>query len=106
MVGEMDEQILLDDKLNSLLLIVGPPGSGKLKNIQNKIKNRLFRDKRGKPLMYSGGLQPDDNVYIADMIRIPTENGDTDEDWKKCKADALKKSNKLVIINHFEYNIK
>ncbi|MFC0515561.1 hypothetical protein ACFFGT_15185 [Mucilaginibacter angelicae] len=103
---EMDEQLLLDDRLNSLLLIVGPPGSGKLKNIQNKIKNRLFKDKHGKPLLYSEGTKPDDNVYIADMIRIPTENGDTDEDWKKCKADALKKSNKLVIINHFEYNIK
>lgn len=103
---EMDEQILLDDKLNSLLLIVGPPGSGKLKNIKNKIKNRLFRDKHGKPLLYSEGMQPDDNVYIADMIRIPTEDGDANEDWKKCKADALKKSNKLVIINHFEYNIK
>lgn len=101
---EMDEQLLLDDKLNSLLLIVGPPGSGKLKNIQNKIKSRLFKDKHGKPLLYSEGTRPDDNVFVADMIRIPTENDD--EDWKKCKADALKKSNKLVIINHFEYNIK
>ncbi|SEM83694.1 hypothetical protein SAMN05192574_101963 [Mucilaginibacter gossypiicola] len=103
---EMDEQLLLDDKLNSLLLIVGPPGSGKLKNIKNKIKNRLFKDKYGKPLLYSDGVLPTDNVFIADMIRIPTDSGDTDEDWKKCKADALKKSNKLVIINHFEYNIK
>lgn len=103
---EMDEQLLLDDKLNSLLLIVGPPGSGKLKNIQNKIRNKQFKNRHGKPLLYSQGINPDDNVFVADMISIPTENGDTDEDWKKCKADALKKSNQLVIINHFEYNIK
>jgi len=46
------------------------------------------------------------NVFIADMILISSVNGEDDPDWKKCKTDALRESNSLVIINHFEYNIK
>ncbi len=46
------------------------------------------------------------NVFIADMILISSINGEEDPDWKKCKTEALKDSNSLVIINHFEYNIK
>lgn len=40
------------------------------------------------------------------MILISSVNGEDDPDWKKCKTEALKDSYSLVIINHFEYNIK
>ena len=129
---DMDELILHDNKLNRLLLIVGPPGSGKLTRLKDELernpltpkqKNELVGLKKpdqvkklnewekllgndGNLLVYDEDDHSNNNVYVADMIWIPADTDQPDTDWKKCKENALKKSNGLVIINHFEYNIK
>lgn len=134
----MDEKLLVDNKLNPLLFILGSPGSGKLKMIKAKLKvnkytadqekellmleetnqlklrkEKLAEYNKGKLLCNSGELliyDEDDpwnnNVFIADLILISAENGEADPDWKQCKDEALKTTYSLVIINHFEYNIK
>ena len=137
----MDDQLLTNNKLNSLLLIIGPPGSGKLRRLKKKlIKNRLLEseqnelnalkpDERNKKLkefeakrllgnhdeilvFYDDEECPDEkekaqsNVLIADMMKIPSGAGQDDTDFKLLKKDALKDHIALVIINHFEYNIK
>jgi hypothetical protein len=122
--NQMDDQILLDNELNRLLLIVGSPGSGKLSRLKEKIcQGKLYcnvkkpyceeekadekKTVEEKKLLV---LNPNDpsknNVFIADMILISAEGGEDDPDWKKCKKEALKEIYDLVIINHFEYNIK
>ena len=145
MWAKMDDQLLTDNKLNSLLLIIGPPGSGKLRRIKQKlIKNRLLKaendeldaleaddnfDEMMRRLKEFGAKRllgnhdeilvfyddeecPDEekkaqsNVLIADMMKIPAGAGQDDTDWKLLKKDSLKDSIALVIINHFEYNIK
>jgi len=111
--GKIDDTLLLNDKLNQLLLIVGPPGSGKLSKLKRAInKGQLFGNEESK----AGGIKTrlildsdnpvEKNVFIADMILIPVKTDKVERAWEKCKKDALKKENALVIINHFEYNIK
>ena len=118
----VDKQLIINNKLNSLLLIVGPPGSGKLTNLKKKLKNNLKDEIKEKLLGNKGELlifcEKDDevsdeiknqnNVFIADMINIniPIGSGEDDTTWKKHKEDALGDNNSMVIINHFEYNIK
>ena len=102
---EMDKKILLDNELNSLLLIVGPPGSGKLHKLKEKINEGEMEGHDGNKLIYNEKDPSMNNVFIADMIRIPAKNGEYNN-WRKHKEEALKKTNALVIVNHFEYNIK
>ena len=137
---EINNELLFNSKLNSLLFVLGSPGSGKLKMITGKLKDNKYtpaQDLRKNQLQAlreaddpkalkeklkefgSGKLTGYDhellvfskdtllnNVYIADMILISSVNGEEDPDWKNCKTEACKDSYSLVIINHFEYNIK
>jgi hypothetical protein len=134
----MDEKLLLDNKLNALVFVLGSPGSGKLKLIKKKLKynqrteeqekellllaetdqielrkKKLAEFNTGKLLCNDGELliyDEDDpsknNVFIADMIYISVQNGEDDPDWKQCREEAFKPYYSLVIIDHFEYNIK
>jgi hypothetical protein len=45
------------------------------------------------------------NVFIADMMKISVENGESDINWVKHKKEIFN-GHALTIINHFEYNIK
>ena len=48
------------------------------------------------------------NVFIADLINIPDfgDNRESSPEWKAFKAQAFHAKNKLIIVNHFEYNIQ
>ncbi|MGZ3766603.1 MAG: cache domain-containing protein [Mucilaginibacter sp.] len=102
---ERDEKLLSDEKLNNLLFIVGSPGSGKLSSLQDKISAGIIKGKDGSQLICDKNAPPKNNVFIADMILISPENGEDDPEWKKCKREALKEY-AIVVLNHFEYNIK
>jgi hypothetical protein len=118
--GKMDERLLLDNELNRLLIIVGAPGSGKLSKLKKLIcEGKLYGnekkplcDLQDPPVYEKETLRLEDkgtlkkNVYVADMILVPPDDSKADVEWQKCKAEALDTKNALVIINHFEYNIK
>ncbi|MEO8766182.1 MAG: cache domain-containing protein [Ginsengibacter sp.] len=104
---DVDEKILTNPILNGLLFVIGLPGSGKLSIIKEKIeKGEILNNET--PLVYKEDDDASSNVFIADFINIPG-NGDDREsgtEWKTFKANVYNKKNKLIIINHFEYNIK
>ncbi|HJP62065.1 MAG TPA: cache domain-containing protein [Mucilaginibacter sp.] len=100
----MDEELISDSVLNSLLFIVGSPGSGKLTKLKEKINSGQLWGNENQQLTFGSSTEKG-NVYIADMILISSKNGEDDPDWKRCKKEAMK-DHALVIINHFEYNIK
>ncbi|HTI57938.1 hypothetical protein [Mucilaginibacter sp.] len=100
----MDEELISDSVLNSLLFIVGSPGSGKLTKLKEKISSGQLWGHDNQQLTFGSATQKG-NVYIADMILISPTGGENDPEWKRCKKEAMK-DHALVIINHFEYNIK
>ncbi|MDB4900867.1 MAG: hypothetical protein JWQ63_148 [Mucilaginibacter sp.] len=102
---KIDEQLLLDTNLNKLVFIVGAPGSGKLSKLKEKINQKKLLDDNGGPLILNEEDPSKYNVFIADMILISPEAGEADPTWKECREKALE-SETMVIINHFEYNIR
>ena len=102
---KMDEKLVLDNSLNRLLFILGSPGSGKLEDLKGKIKGGVMYGNNNE-LLTIDHIDPSmNNVFIADMIMISEVNGEDDPDWKRHKKEALK-GHAMVILNHFEYNIK
>jgi len=104
---EIDNKILEDNQLNHLLFILGPPGALKKELIKKKINDGQIRGKAYERLMCDKDDQID-TVVIADMIHIPDSNNDEADEaaWKKYSDEIFAPKNKLVIVNHFEYNIQ
>ncbi len=132
----MDDKLMADNKLNSLLFILGSPGSGKLNKLKKRLKRNKLDDAQEKELqvlkdkgdykqrdeklalyktgkllgnnrellVYDENDKSKSNVFIADLINIAT--GDDDADWVACKQEALENKYAMVVINHFEYNIR
>lgn len=98
----MDHELLKNNTLNKQVLIVGSPGSDSLSKLKYWINNGYIKDGKDKPYIL-GDENPENTVFVADMIRIPT-SWDGQNSWKKCKEQALS-GYPLVIIDHFEYNI-
>jgi hypothetical protein len=102
---KIDDDLMENNQLNNLLFIVGSPGSRKLHKLKDKIRAGALRGYNGTILkLNERGNQG--NVHVADMILIPSDPGKYDYRWGQCKLKALDKDSALVIINHFEYNIK
>lgn len=97
-----DRELLTDPVLNRLLFIIGLPGSGKLSELMKKIDRQEIRHCEDGPLVLGK------NLFIADLINIPDSNLAATENvqWNSLKEQALNPQYKLVIVNHFEYNIK
>ncbi len=102
---ELDNDLIECNTLNNLLFIVGSPGSGKLIKLRQKIENGKLLGKAGEKLVLIEGDKKG-NVYIADMMAIPSEKYIRNSLWEECKKNVNEKDYALVIINHFEYNIK
>ena len=105
---DLDDKMLEDNDLNKFLLIVGLPGARKFKYIIDQIKDKKIQ-KDGESLIYEEGKDDTNNVYIADLINIPTDITDVSDvknsDWQKLMTDVVKEKYKMVVINHFEYNM-
>lgn len=104
--GAIDEAILSNEKVNNLLFIIGLPGSGKLSQVLQKIKDGTLGN-GDTPFVYNPG-NPENNVLIADLINIPDIGNDREKDeaWKVLTDKIASDKNKLIIVNHFEYNIR
>lgn len=102
----MDEAILSNGKVNNLLFIIGLPGSGKLSRVLEKIQQGKIPN-GAEPFIFNEN-DPANNVLIADLINIPDVGNDRekDENWKTFTDKIADKKNKLIIVNHFEYNIQ
>ncbi|CAN5575392.1 hypothetical protein BH11BAC5_BH11BAC5_21360 [soil metagenome] len=104
--GAIDTAILNNEKVNNLLFIIGLPGSGKLSQVLEKIKNGSLPN-GDTPFVYNPG-NPQNNVLIADLINIPDVGDDREKDaaWKVFTDKIASDKNELIIVNHFEYNIQ
>jgi hypothetical protein len=105
--NELDDKTIEIAGLNKLIFIIGLPGSGKLNIIKQKIKNGEIESEKGK-LVYDENDQQKSNVFVADLINIPDDgdNRESDPEWIAFKSKAFDPKNKLIIVNHFEYNIQ
>lgn len=104
----LDDEILVNIKLNNLVFIIGLPGSGKLSRVLEKIQQQAIVGKNGEPYKFIKDNDAESDVFIADLMNIPDE-GDLSEqntDWQLYGAKILDPRYRLVIINHFEYNIQ
>ncbi len=86
------------------MLIVGSPGSNTLQKLTYYINSKKLKSNDGKPLSINNINASENNAFIADMMLIPAEHGESDPGWARHKKAALAGYG-LVIINHFEYNI-
>lgn len=104
----MDEEILTNLNLNNLVFVLGLPGAGKLSRILDKINNQQIRNKAGESYHYDPKNDGLSDVFIADMMNIPDTGSESANDaaWKFYERKIFQSKNKLVIINHFEYNIQ
>jgi hypothetical protein len=103
----LDDKIITGSRLNQLLFIIGLPGSGKLSIIKAKIQNGEIKDEDAT-LVYNEDDEPASNVFIADLMNIPDAGDDRESnpEWQAFKVKAFDKKNKLIVVNHFEYNIE
>jgi len=106
---ELDNKILTDEKLNQLVFVIGLPGAGKKYHIINKIiTGEIKDDEQRKPYIYDETDETNNNVFIADLIHIPDSSNDTGENarWDDYVEKIFAKKNRLILVNHFEYNIQ
>ncbi len=104
----LDAKIILDEKINNLLFVIGLPGSGKLKMITEEIKNGGIKHKDETLLSYFENHPVLSNVFVADLINIPDlgDEKSRNEVWQDYAKKIFTERNRLIIINHFEYNIQ
>ncbi|MDB4923266.1 cache domain-containing protein [Mucilaginibacter sp.] len=105
---EIDQLLLTHPKLNSLLFIIGSPGSGKLEKVKKLISNKKIIGKDGNIVTLNEQNNTAGTVLIVDMILIPDNEEDvkTSKDWDDVKQLALNGDFSLIIVNHFEYDIQ
>jgi hypothetical protein len=103
----IDNLLLTDNQLNSLLFIIGSPGSGKLDRVMSLIHEKKIKGKDDSTIAYPVG-ETSNNCLIADMIHIPNDenNMGAQIEWNNLKAAVKDARYSLIIVNHFEYDIK
>jgi hypothetical protein len=101
----IDKQLLMKKNLNGALLILGPPGSDKLNKLKKNIVQGNINGFAETPLILDEKEPSKNNFFIVDMIMISAERLENDPDWLEHRKKALE-NHPLVIINHFDYNIK
>jgi len=101
----MDKQLLMKKNLNGALLILGPPGSDKLNKLKKNIALGNINGFAETPLVLNEKEPSKNNFFIVDMIMISAEKLENDPNWIDHREKALE-NHPLVIINHFDYNIK
>ena len=102
---KLDNELLKNDNLNKLVLIIGSPGSNTLSRVTDWINKKYPENNEDQPIAPDSKSPAGNSAFVADMILIPTESGDGNAAWKSCRNQALS-GYPIVIINHFEYNIR
>ena len=106
--NKIDDLLYSTINLNKSLFLIGSPGAGKLKELIRKIKEKEFKYSDSTPFVYNADEPEKGNVCIADLTLVPDGTNDTrqNEEWQKMLWKVLEADWRLIIINHFEYNIK
>jgi hypothetical protein len=103
----LDNEVLANPQINNLVFVIGLPGAGKKFHILNKIKNGEITVSGTSKLVYNEADDDRSNVCVADLINIPVSPGPFEETmWEQYTRSILNTKNKLIIVNHFEYNIQ
>lgn len=104
----IDDTILTTPKLNKLVFLIGPPGSGKIGYIKKMTRMGQIKGLANQQLYWKSVANNAANVLVADMILIPNGDGVADgkKEWNDLRDKALNSGYDLIIINHFEYDIK
>jgi len=103
--GQIDTGLVQNNQLNHLLLMIGSPGSNTFQKLCLDIKAKRLRSKNQEILSIDNKGTSRSGVFVADMMTISVANGESDFRWMQHRKEALS-GHGLVIINHFEYNIK
>jgi len=103
----IDRALLTERTLSKLIFVIGLPGSGKLKYILKQIENKSLRWGH-EELFYHKDSPEKGNVLLADLIVIPDKasTGAEHELWQNLQDEVRKENYKMIIVNHFEYNLK
>src|SRR5215217_2826266 len=104
----IDHELLTNSALNNLLFIIGLPGSGKLEYVMKGIEQKSVALSTGERLILDRKNPEHNNVYIVDLIVMPDQNSSPEGSvvWANVRQEANQDRYKLLIINHFEYNLK
>lgn len=106
----IDKEVLISKDLNKMLMVIGLPGSNKLNYIKEKISKKELKQDDGSDYVYDPKQPENNNVLLLDLIEIPDDNTNPASDdnirWQETEKAVFSKDYKLVLINHFEYNIK
>ncbi len=104
----LDAKIIKNPSINNLLFVIGLPGSGKLNRVIEKITNGEIKSRSGVQLIYDKSHPGLSNVFVADLINIPDLGSEESRTatWQHYAKKVFHEKNRLIIINHFEYNIQ
>ncbi|HUC82002.1 MAG TPA: cache domain-containing protein [Flavisolibacter sp.] len=108
---DIDKEIIYNDETNSLVFIMGLPGAGKLTTLKEDIRAgkiaSIDKNKNNIPLVLEEDDAEKGNVCVADLLTIP-DNSEESElgEWNKAAEKYFNDKYRLIIVNHFEYNIQ
>ncbi|MEO6723413.1 MAG: hypothetical protein ABIN67_23805, partial [Ferruginibacter sp.] len=105
---KLDGSIISNKILNGTLFIIGLPGAGKKNYLKEKFGNKSITLNDGTKILLDEEKEEDNNAFIAELINIPSSGNELAEkaEWKKYMKKVFNDRNKLIIVNHFEYNIQ
>jgi len=105
---KLDYEILVNKNWDQPLFVIGLPGAGKKKYLLDKIADGEISMDDKTTLYYNHADEKMNNVFIAELINIPSSGGDDAEKalWAEYTKKVFDEKNRMIIVNHFEYNIQ
>ncbi len=105
---KLDNEILVSKQWDQPLFVIGLPGAGKKKYLLDKIGNGEIAMEDGTPLIFKNEAEEKNNVFIAELINIPSSGNEEVEKeiWNEYAKKVFDARNRMIIVNHFEYNIQ
>jgi hypothetical protein len=105
--AEIDDSVVINSELNDRLFMIGSPGSGTLSRLKGLILAGDVTGKNGQKLVYNETDTEENNVFIADMLLVPhQESEEGGEAWAALLKESLDEKYALVIVSHFEYDVR
>jgi len=104
---QLDHEILVNNDSMQPIFVIGLPGSGKKKYLLDKINSGEITAEGGTPFYYNALHKEKNNVFIAELINIPSSGSEARDEanWSKYTGQVFDPRHRMIIVNHFEYNI-